>query len=97
MTKRALLIGLNYFGQRDRLHGCNNDVNIVRHLLRSRLRIKNENIKVLTDDTYPNLNRKTIREYVKKLTASVESGDIIFFHFYIKYCTSNTITRISTC
>ena len=35
-TKKALLIGINYFGQRGELRGCINDVKNVKNLIMSR-------------------------------------------------------------
>merc|ERR1711902_157696 len=50
-NKKALLIGINYFGQSGELRGCINDVNNIRSLLYSRgFSGDPEHMRVLTDD-----------------------------------------------
>ena len=51
-NKKALLIGINYFGQRGELKGCINDVNNIKRLIKNRgFREDPSRMKVLTDDS----------------------------------------------
>ena len=50
-NKKALLIGINYFGQSGELRGCINDVNNIRRLIQSRGFSDDYNsMRILTDD-----------------------------------------------
>ena len=46
--RRALFIGINYYGQRGELKGCINDVHNIKNFLTKNFRI--DEIMVLTDD-----------------------------------------------
>ena len=48
-NKKALLIGINYFGQSGELRGCVNDVNNIKQLIMSR-GFQESNMMILTDD-----------------------------------------------
>ena len=48
-NKKALLIGINYFGQSGELRGCVNDVNNIKQLIMSR-GFRESNMMILTDD-----------------------------------------------
>ena len=50
MSKLALLIGINYEGQKKKLNGCVNDVNHLKNMLRSKMAYKEKNIILMTDD-----------------------------------------------
>ena len=50
-NKKALLIGINYYGQRGELRGCINDVNNIKRLITSRGFIEDStHMRILTDD-----------------------------------------------
>ncbi|ORX49150.1 peptidase C14 [Hesseltinella vesiculosa] len=48
--KRALLIGINYFGSKNELRGCINDVHNIKAFLLERFNFKQEDMVILTDD-----------------------------------------------
>jgi hypothetical protein len=80
---RALLIGINYVGQSGELHGCHNDVKIMRQFLESQNFIQNNSdVRVLMDDgieqspTYDN-----IVEGFRWLTEGAAAGDALFMHY----------------
>lgn len=50
MPKHALLVGINYFGQRGELNGCINNVNSIKEVLISKFGYLEDNITMLTDD-----------------------------------------------
>ena len=50
-NKKALLIGINYFGQSGELRGCINDVNNIKRLIQSRgFSDDYHSMRILTDD-----------------------------------------------
>ena len=75
----ALLIGINYIGQRAELNGCINDANNLRDLLTSQFKIDKDNITMLTDDTTdPNLKptRINIIKHFASLAVLAARGQI---------------------
>jgi len=84
-NKKALLIGINYFGQSGELRGCINDVNNIKSLLRSRGFGEDYNhMRVLTDDnrggsSYP--TRSNIIEGMHWLVQGAQPNDSLFFHY----------------
>ncbi|CAG8727432.1 13452_t:CDS:2, partial [Cetraspora pellucida] len=50
--KRALLIGINYFGTQYQLNGCINDVKNIKNFLMNHFKFKESEITVLTDDQH---------------------------------------------
>ena len=80
--KRALLVGINYFGTANELRGCINDVNNVKQLLLT-AGYEERNIIVLSDDD-KNGNSPTkenILHHFRRLTAQTKAKDTVFFHF----------------
>jgi len=81
-TKRAVLIGINYVGQKGELSGCHNDVINVMDFIMDVHGFKAENITVLMDDDV-NLSptKANIMSAYEKLTIDSKDGDVVFCHF----------------
>jgi len=86
-TKRALLIGINYFGQDAELRGCHSDINDVATYLRG-LGFADDNIAILLDDTTDPAHalptsptRKNILAEMRHLVKSAVRGDILVVHY----------------
>ena len=84
-NKKALLIGINYFGQSGELRGCINDVKNIKNLLRSRgFSEDSSRMRVLTDDNrsgscYP--TRRNIIDGMHWLVSGAQPNDSLFFHY----------------
>lgn len=79
---RAVLVGINYRGQNGELSGCHNDVFNVKQYIMNEFGYKEQNILVLVDDGqhhYP--NRANIVNALRKLVATSQSGDSVYFHY----------------
>ena len=80
--RRALLVGVNYFGQRAELRGCVNDVRSVRRLLVEHYGWPADCICALTDDEEGAMpTRRNISERLRWLAEDARPGDALFFHF----------------
>lgn len=78
MTKRALLIGINYRGSSSELNGCINDVkNMKQYLLQNGY--KEDDITILTEDTKLKPTRKHIIRALIKLFSC--KADQLFLHY----------------
>jgi len=80
--RRALFIGINYYGQQGELRGCINDVHNIKNFLCSNFRI--DETLVLTDDqkdakSIP--NRKNILEAFRWLRNGAIAGDSLILHY----------------
>ena len=84
-NKKALLIGINYFGQRGELRGCINDVNNIKNLIQRRgFREDPAHMRILTDDsrnasTHP--TRRNIIEGMHWLVRGASPNDSLFLHY----------------
>lgn len=83
MTKRAVLIGVNYPGTKAELKGCVNDVKRMYACLVDRYGFPEENITVLidTDDRYTQPTGRNIRRALGNLVRSAEPDDVLFVHY----------------
>lgn len=84
MVKKAIVIGINYLGTENELHGCINDSSNVRDLLISQYKFKSKNITLMTDKSQdPTLlpTMKNIIIQIRKLVSNVKSGDSIVFTY----------------
>lgn len=83
--RKALLIGINYFGTAAELKGCINDVRAMRELLVSHgFSPAPEHMCVLTDDQRDPRAQPTkanILSACRWLAADARPGDVLFFHF----------------
>ena len=77
--RRALLVGINYIGTRDRLYGCINDVNNIGTYLYT-VRKYNSFI-VLTDNTAQKPTRANILNAFAALLKGAVAGDELWFHY----------------
>lgn len=81
-TKRAILVGINYVGQKGELSGCHNDVGNIQDYLVKNQGFQQENITVLMDDgTQQSPTYDNIIAAFRKLVSETESGDCAFFHY----------------
>lgn len=81
--KRALLIGINYYGSSVALNGCINDINNIRELLIRVFKYDPKNITVL-DDRAANLLKPTkanINKFINQMVALTKAGDTLFLHY----------------
>lgn len=83
MTKKAVLIGINYPGTKAELKGCVNDVKRMYACLVDRYGFSEENITVLidTDDRSTQPTGRNIRRALGILVRSAEPGDVLFVHY----------------
>ncbi|KAG9120315.1 Ca(2+)-dependent cysteine protease [Ceratobasidium sp. 392] len=82
--KKALTIGINYFGQTGELRGCINDSNNVKSFLCRQFGYKNEDIVQLTDDTSNPRQKPTkanIIAAMQWLVKDAQPNDSLFFHY----------------
>lgn len=80
--RRAVLVGINYFGTQAQLRGCINDVKNMRALLTERMGWSTNCIKELTDDNRSAMpTRSNIEAALRWLVEGVQPGDVLFFHF----------------
>lgn len=82
--RRALLIGINYFGQPNQLHGCINDVTNMSTFLNQAYWYRREDMVILTDDQR-NLksipNKANILRAMHWLVRDAQPNDSLFVHF----------------
>ncbi|CAK0894889.1 unnamed protein product, partial [Prorocentrum cordatum] len=80
--KRAVLIGINYFGTQAQLRGCINDVRSMQSLL-EQMGWPRNCMRTLTDDQRgPSMpTRANIEAALRWLVEGVQPGDVLFFHF----------------
>ena len=83
MSKKALLIGINYTGTPNQLGGCINDVRSISNLLVTRYNYHPADVVVITDE--PNCpfkpNGRVIMDNIKWLVSGAKSGDQLFFMY----------------
>lgn len=82
--KKALLIGINYFGQRGQLRGCINDVKNMSNFLIERFGYKREDMVILTDDQQNPKSQPTkqnILHAMHWLVKDARPNDSLFFHY----------------
>jgi len=79
--KRAVLIGINYVGDKGELKGCHNDVDAVQNFIRKH-GFADADIKVLKDDGKAiSPTRKNIIDALKWLVDGAGPTDSLFLHF----------------
>jgi hypothetical protein len=81
-AKRAVLIGINYVGQKGALSGCHNDVGNIKDYLENALGFLNQNMLVLMDDgTHHAPTRQNILNSFKRVAEYSNPGDVVFIHY----------------
>lgn len=87
--RKALLIGINYFGQRPgELHGCINDVRNVSSFLTERYGYRREDMVILTDDQPNPIGHPTKANILRAmhwLVNGAQPHDSLFLHYSGKY------------
>lgn len=88
MTKRALLIGINYYKTSGELRGCINDIMNVKKLLVEHLGYEEKNIVMMKDtpDDVCNIqpdapSRDKILACIKDILLHTKKGDTFFMHY----------------
>lgn len=81
-AKRAVLVGINYVGQKGQLSGCHNDVGNVKAYLETALGFRDQDMLVLMDDGrhHPPTRQNIINAY-KRIGEFSKPGDCIFIHY----------------
>jgi metacaspase-1 len=84
MSRKALLIGINYCGTSSELRGCVNDCLNIRHMLINKFQVKESDIVLLTEASN-DLNliptKANIITQMKKLVEGANSESRLFFHY----------------
>jgi hypothetical protein len=82
--RKALLIGINYFGQRGQLRGCINDVKNMSTYLNEFFGYKREDMVTLTDDQQNPMSQPTKANILRAmhwLVKDSKPNDSLFFHY----------------
>jgi len=82
--RKALLIGINYFGQSGELRGCINDVGNVSRYLSESFGYAREDMVILTDDQQDPMGQPTKENIIRAmhwLVRGVQPNDSLFFHY----------------
>ncbi|KAI0880308.1 caspase domain-containing protein [Annulohypoxylon maeteangense] len=82
--RKALLIGINYFGQKGELRGCINDTKNVSQFLMERYGYKREDMIILTDDQQDPIlipNKANILRAMQWLVSNARPNDALFLHY----------------
>ncbi|CAM9590977.1 unnamed protein product [Chrysoparadoxa australica] len=80
---KALMVGINYVGQKGELKGCHNDVESMKgHLLENGFTDDPETMKVLCDDgVHEDPTQENILAGFRWLVEGAEPGTSLFFHY----------------
>lgn len=82
--RKALLIGINYFGSANELRGCINDSRNMFNFLTQRYGYKAEDIVMLNDDTTDPVRvptRANMLRAMQWLVSNAQPNDALFFHY----------------
>ncbi|RFU32523.1 Acting on peptide bonds (peptidase), partial [Scytalidium lignicola] len=82
--RKALLIGINYFGQRGQLRGCINDVKNMSAYLNENFGYRREDMVILTDDQQNPMSQPTKQNILRAmhwLVKDAQPNDSLFFHY----------------
>jgi hypothetical protein len=82
--RKALLIGINYFGQRGQLRGCINDVKNMSAFLYENFGYQQDDMVILTDDQQKLMSQPTKRNILRAmhwLVKDARPNDSLFFHY----------------
>ena len=82
--RKALLIGINYFGQRGQLRGCINDVKNMSSYLNQNFGYAREDMVILTDDQQNPMSQPTKANLLRAmhwLVKDARPNDSLFFHY----------------
>ncbi|KAN0085423.1 Caspase domain containing protein [Elaphomyces granulatus] len=82
--RKALLIGINYFGQKGQLRGCVNDVKNMSAYLNQSFGYAREDMVLLTDDQQNPMSQPTKANILRAmhwLVKDAQPNDSLFFHY----------------
>ncbi|KAJ5648043.1 Metacaspase-1 [Penicillium lividum] len=82
--RKALLIGINYFGQKGQLRGCINDVKNMSAYLNQNFGYAREDMVILTDDQQNPMSQPTKANILRAmhwLVKDAQPNDSLFFHY----------------
>ncbi|KAJ5385132.1 hypothetical protein N7517_003043 [Penicillium concentricum] len=82
--RKALLIGINYFGQKGQLRGCINDVKNMSAYLNQNFGYAREDMVLLTDDQQNPMSQPTKANILRAmhwLVKDARPNDSLFFHY----------------
>lgn len=82
--RKALLIGINYFGQKGQLRGCINDVKNMSSYLNGNFGYAREDMVLLTDDQQNPMSQPTKANIIRAmhwLVKDARPNDSLFFHY----------------
>jgi hypothetical protein len=82
--RKALLIGINYFGQRGQLRGCINDVKNMSTFLHENFGYQRDDMVILTDDQQNPMSQPTKQNILRAmhwLIKDARPNDSLFFHY----------------
>src|SRR5438034_7401144 len=82
--RKALLIGINYFGTPNQLKGCINDVKNLSAFLIERFHYQRQDMVILTDDQQNPMSRPTKQNILRAmqwLVQGAQPNDSLFFHY----------------
>ncbi len=81
-TRRAVLVGINYTGQKGELKGCHDDVKQMAKYLMTKQGFEKRNIVMLLDDgVHTNPTRENIISAYRKVAKQSQPGDTVFIHY----------------
>lgn len=82
-NKKALFIGINYFGTANELKGCINDVRNIRQFVQTKFGFQDDKIRQLTDDLEPaqHPTKANILDSLRWLVEGAQPGDSLFLHY----------------
>ncbi len=96
--RKALLIGICYFGQRGHLRGCINDVKNMAAYLREHLGYKRDDMVILTDDQQNPMSQPTKANILRAmhwLVKGARPNDMLFFHYSGEFILCRTLSKRS--
>ena len=82
--RKALLIGINYFGTKSQLRGCINDVKNMSAYLNGNFGYAREDMVILTDDQQHPMSQPTRQNILRAmhwLVKDAKPNDSLFFHY----------------
>jgi hypothetical protein len=82
--RKALLVGINYFGQRGQLRGCINDVKNMSAFLHENFGYQRDDMVILTDDQQNPMSQPTKQNILRAmhwLVKDARPNDSLFFHY----------------
>jgi len=81
-VRRAMLVGINYVGQKGELKACHNDVENIKDYLIKAQGFREAEMLILKDDGHhPNPTKQNIMDGFVRLTQYSQPGDVVFVSF----------------